>query len=144
VTITSDRAGMIYAAPGTNLGQRQQPDVRRYNVRDWNYGRRTTWALKLTAVSVRLLHDRAVRPILPEYAKRAFDRYVSLIGAYPFGKMFVAGEPQPPWSRRKTTDPTATSPQMAFGCSQVGVWFYAAVGSNQATEPFADEALLGS
>jgi hypothetical protein len=151
VSLTSDRAGMIYATPGTrvSVSGNTQTFVA-YNVRDFNFTASPDYhvtsenhgGVQFDYYTIELSqHNLAV------HAKQAFDKYTALVGAFPYSRMFVAEtspgfameSPQGFWIPDSYTTADAT-----FGViHEVGhMWFYAAVGSNQATEPFADEALV--
>lgn len=151
VSLTSDRAGMVYAAPGTrtSVNGNTQTFVA-YNVRDWNFtaspdyrvGTETHGAIQFDYYTIELPQSAFAR-----YAKKAFDKYVGYLGSYPYSRMFIA-ETSPGFAMESPQGfwiPDSYKPgDVAFGVlHEVGhMWFYGAVGSNQAIEPFADEALV--
>jgi len=151
VSLTSDRAGMIYAAPGTrtSVNGNTQTFVA-YNVRDFNFtaspdynvASETHGGVEFDYYTIELSQHT-----FATYAKQAFDKYVSLIGAYPYSKMFIA-ETSPGFAMESPQgfwipDSYTTADVKFAVIHEVGhQWFYAAVGSNQATEPFADEAVV--
>ena len=151
VSITSDRAGMIYAAPGA------RPTINgntatfvAYNVRDFNFtaspdyhlGTETHGGVQFDYYTIDLAQSG-----FATNAKKAFDKYVGLLGAFPYGRMFIA-ETSPGFAMESPQGfwiPDSYKPgDVSFAVlHEVGhMWFYSSVGSNQATEPFADEALV--
>ena len=151
VSLTSDRAGMIYATPGTrvSVSGNTQTFVA-YNVREFSFTASPDYRVVTEShAGVQFEYYTIDLPqrTLAQYAKQAFDKYASLVGPYPYGRMFIAEtspgfameSPQGFWIPNSYTTRDAI-----FGViHEVGhEWFYAAVGSNQATEPFADEALV--
>ena len=80
VSLTTDRAGMIYAAPGTrtSVSGNTQTFVA-YNVRDFNFSGQPVLPRdhrNPCRRPVRLLHDRPVASTTwPSHAKQAFDKY---------------------------------------------------------------------
>jgi hypothetical protein len=151
VNLTSDRAGMIYAAPGTrvSVSGNTQTFVA-YNVRDFNFTASPFYRVVTEShAGVQFQYYTITLPAgtLAKYAKQAFDRYTSLVGAYPYSRMYIA-ESSPGFAMESPQGfwipDSYTTRDAIFGViHEVGhQWFYAAVGSNQATEPFADEALV--
>jgi hypothetical protein len=151
VSITSDRAGMIYAAPGTRTGQSGNTQTFvAYNVRDWNFsaspdyhvGGETYKNVRFDYYTIDLAQSG-----FAANAKKAFDKYVGFLGAFPYSRMFIA-ETSPGFAMESPQGfwiPDSYKPaDVTFAVlHEVGhMWFYSSVGSNQATEPFADEALV--
>ena len=150
VSITADRAGMVYAAPGTRtLVSGNTQNFTAYNVRDFNFTASPDYHV-VTETHGGVEFDYYTidlsQAAFAKYAKQAFDKYVGLLGAYPYSKMFVA-EISPGFAMESPQGfwiPDSYTPaDVKFAViHEVGhQWFYAAVGSNQATEPFADEAI---
>jgi hypothetical protein len=149
VSITADRAGMTYAAPGTrtSVSGNTQTFVA-YNVRDLNFTASPDYHVVTEThggVEFDYYTIDLAQAAFAKYAKQAFDKYVGLVGAYPYSKMFVA-EISPGFAMESPQGfwiPESYGPaDVKFAViHEVGhQWYYAAVGSNQATEPFADEA----
>ena len=150
VRLTSDRAGMIYAAPGTQTVNGNTQTFVVNNVRDFNFTAspdyhvttETHAGVQFTYYTIDLSQSS-----LAHYAKLAFDKDSSLVGTYPYSRMFIA-ESSPGFAIESPEGfwiPDSYTPRdAAFGVvHEVGhQWFYASVGSDQATEPFADEALV--
>jgi hypothetical protein len=151
VSLTSDRAGMIYAAPGTRVSVSGNTQVFvAYNVRDWNFTASPDYQVTSethAGVQFDYYTIDLSQHNLATHAKQAFDKYSSLVGTYPYSRMFIA-ETSPGFAMESPQGfwipDSYTAADAAFGVvHEVGhQWFYAAVGSNQATEPFADEALV--
>ncbi|MDL2335437.1 MAG: hypothetical protein QFC55_05350 [Chloroflexota bacterium] len=151
VSLTSDRAGMVYAAPGTrtSVNGNTQTFVA-YNVRDWNFsaspdyqvGSETHAGVQFDYYTIELSQS-----LFAANAKKAFDKYVGFLGAFPYSRMFIA-ETSPGFAMESPQGfwiPDSYKPaDVSFAVlHEVGhMWFYSSVGSNQAAEPFADEALV--
>jgi hypothetical protein len=150
VHLTSDRAGMIYAAPGTRTSvSGNTQNFVAYNVRDWNFtaspyyhvGTESHGGIQFEYYTIALSQSSFAR-----YAKQAFDKYVPLVGAYPYSRLFIA-ETSPGFAMELPQGfwiPDSYKPadvKFAVIHEVAHQWFYASVGSNQATEPFADEAV---
>lgn len=151
VSITADRAGMIYAAPGTrtSVSGNTQAFVA-YNVRDWNFSASPFYQVGTEThggVQFQYYTINQSRSLFASNAKKAFNKYVGVLGAFPYGRMFIA-ETSPGFAMESPQGfwiPDSYKPaDVAFAVlHEVGhMWFYSSVGSNQATEPFADEALV--
>ena len=151
VALTSDRAGMIYAAPGTRLSVSGNTQTFvAYNVRDFNFAASPDYhVVTETHAGVQFDYYTIDLPqhTLAQSAKQAFDKYSSLVGPYPYSRMFIA-ETSPGFAMESPQGfwipDSYTTRDAVFGVIHevAHQWFYAAVGSNQATEPFADEALV--
>jgi hypothetical protein len=151
VSITADRSGMIYAAPGTrtSVSGNTQTFVA-FSVRDWNFsaspdyhvGTETHSGVEFDYYTIDLSQSG-----FAANAKKAFDKYVGFLGSFPYSRMFIA-ETSPGFAMESPQGfwiPDSYKPaDVSFAVlHEVGhMWFYSSVGSNQATEPFADEALV--
>lgn len=150
VTITPDRAVSI-ATSGRLTGV--DGLTRTYvanNVRDFNFAaspnyveHTQTWGdVSITYHTVKLPLDK-----LKTWTVASFDRFTERVGPYPYGHLSVAEVPTGPsmespgmiWITQKAiargTVKYLTVHEMAHQ------WFYGVVGNDQATEPFADEAM---
>jgi hypothetical protein len=150
VSLTSDRAGVIYAAPGTVSVSGNTQTFVAYNVRDFNFTASPDYRVATEShAGVRFDYYTITLPqsTLATNAKKAFDKYTSLVGPYPYSRMYIA-ETSPGFAMESPQGfwipDSYTTRDAIFGVvHEVGhQWFYAAVGSNQAAEPFADEALV--
>lgn len=151
VRLTSDRAGMIYAAPGTrtSVSGNTQTFVA-YNVRDFNFTASPSYHVSSEShggVQFDYYTINLSQSTFAHYAKQAFDKYVPLLGAYPYSRMYIA-ETSPGFAMETPQGfwiPDSYKPgDVAFAVVHevAHQWLYAAVGSNQATQPFADEAVV--
>ncbi|HUP83493.1 MAG TPA: hypothetical protein VM284_04810 [Candidatus Limnocylindria bacterium] len=151
VRITADRGGIIYAAPGARPTMSgNTATFVAYNVRDWNFsaspdyhvGSETHAGVTFDYYTINLSQS-----LFAANAKKAFDKYVGFLGPFPYGRMFIA-ETSPGFAMESPQGfwiPDSYQPaDVTFAVlHEVGhMWFYSSVGSNQATEPFADEALV--
>jgi len=150
VRITADRSGLVYAAPGTrtSVNGNTQTFVA-FNVRDWNFSASPNYRVGTEmhgGVRFEYYTVNQSQSNFAKSAKQAFDRYVPLLGAYPYSKLFIA-ETSPGFAMESPQGfwiPDSYTPKdVSFAVIHevAHQWFYAAVGSNQATEPFADEAV---
>jgi hypothetical protein len=151
VSITADRGGMVYAAPGARpVMNGNTATFVAYNVRDFNFtaspdyhlGSETYKGVQFDYYTIDLAQSG-----FASNAKKAFDKYTGYLGAFPYGRMFIA-ETSPGFAMESPQGfwiPDSYRPaDVTFAVlHEVGhMWFYSSVGSNQATEPFADEALV--
>jgi hypothetical protein len=151
VSITADRSGLIYAAPGARPTMNgNTATFVAFNVRDFNFsaspdyhlGSETHSGVQFDYYTINLSQNG-----FAANAKKAFDKYVGFLGAFPYSRMFIA-EISPGFAMESPQGfwiPDSYKPaDVTFAVlHEVGhMWFYSSVGSNQATEPFADEALV--
>jgi hypothetical protein len=151
VSITADRGGIIIAGPGTRTSvSGNTQNFVAYNVRDWNFsaspdyhvGSETHGGVTFDYYTINLSQS-----LFAANAKKAFDKYVGFLGAFPYSRMFIA-ETSPGFAMESPQGfwiPDSYKPaDVTFAVlHEVGhMWFYSSVGSNQATQPFADEALV--
>lgn len=118
------------------------------NVRDFNFLARPSFkTLKGSAAGVRILvsYNTLNGSTMLKWAKRSVETYTRLVGAYPYKRLRVAESagghamesPQMVWiPRRSSSVPWLVAHEVAHQ------WFYAVVGNDQASEPFADEGLV--
>jgi hypothetical protein len=151
VRITADRAGLIYAAPGARpVMNGNTATFVAFNVRDFNFsaspeyhlGTETHGGVQFDYYTIELSQNG-----FAYNAKKAFDKYVGFLGAFPYSRMFVV-ETSPGFAMESPQGfwipENYTPSDVAFAVlHEVGhMWFYSSVGSDQATQPFADEALV--
>ena len=148
VTIVSDRPLSI-ATTGqrTSISGLKQTFVAE-RVRDFNLAASPFFKVLTGTVGdtkVQVFHRTAAGSSLMTWAKRAIERMEPLVGHYAYPSFVVAetaagwGMESPgmiwiPSSTASTNIPYLVSHETAHQ------WFYAAVGNDQASEPFADEA----
>ncbi len=151
VSITADRGGIIIAAPGTrtSVSGNTQKFVA-FNVRDWNFSASPYYRVGTetkSGVTFEYYTINQSQSLFASNAKKAFDKYVGFLGAFPYSRMFIA-ETSPGFAMESPQGfwiPDSYKPaDVQFAVlHEVGhMWFYSSVGSDQATEPFADEALV--
>lgn len=150
VHLTSDRAGMIYAAPGTRTSvSGNTQNFVAYNVRDWNFSASPDYRVGTETyggVQLEYYTINQSQSTFAKYAKQALNEYVPLLGAYPYSKLFIA-ETSPGFAMESPQGfwipDSYTSRDVKFAVIHevAHAWFYGAVGSDQATQPFADEAV---
>jgi hypothetical protein len=150
VSITADRGGIIIAAPGTRTsvsGNTQKFTA--FNVRDWNFSASPDYRVGTeTYGGVRLEYYtiNQSQATFAKYAKQALNKYVPLLGSYPDSKMFIA-ETSPGFAMESPQgfwipdSYRVKDVQFAVIHEVAHAWFYGAVGSDQAKQPFADEAV---
>jgi hypothetical protein len=121
-----------------------------YNVRDWNFSASPFYQVGTEShggVQFDYYTINQSRSLFASNAKKAFDKYVGLLGAFPYSRMFIA-ETSPGFAMESPQGfwiPDSYKPaDVVFAVlHEVGhMWFYSSVGSDQAIEPFADEALV--
>jgi hypothetical protein len=150
VSITSDRP-LVIAATGHRTGTDGFTQTfEAHNVRDFNFSasphyvtHTDNWGdITITYYTVELPLDR-----LQRWTVAALERFSQRVGPYPYTDLAVSEVP---------TGPSMESPGMVW-ITQSAVargtlkylmvhemahqWFYGVVGNNEATEPFADEAM---
>ncbi len=150
VSITSDRALVIATSGHQTSTDGFTQTFEAHNVRDFNFSASThyvttteTWGdVTITYYTVQLPTDR-----LQKWTVAALERFSQRVGPYPYADLAVAEVP---------TGPSMESPGMIW-ITQSAVprgtvkyltvhemahqWFYGVVGNDQASEPFADEAM---
>jgi hypothetical protein len=149
VTIVSDRA-LRYATTGEQVGGSGLTKVfEARNVRDFSFTGATDYAVQSATVG-RVIVRVWGRPGFPiaatmRAAKTALSREAAVLGPYPYRTYDVAqtaggfGMESPGLTWIPTGVASANLPYLV--AHETGhQWFYGIVGSNQATEPYADEA----
>jgi hypothetical protein len=151
VTVTSDRAGVKYATTGrqTEVNGASQTFVA-HNVRDFNFSASTkyklsTWDHNGTTFGVYTLGLSA--NTLGSLARTAFDSFSEKVASYPYQTLNIAEIPvgggmESPgmiWIPSNAT--SAARKRYLVTHETAHQWFYGVVGNDQATDPFADEAV---
>ena len=151
VKITADRGGIVYAAPGARpVMNGNTATFVAFNVRDWNFSASPDYHLGTEThggVTFDYYTINLSQSTFSANARKAFDKYVGFLGAFPYSRMFIA-ETSPGFAMESPQGfwiPDSYKPgDVTFAVLHevAHMWFYSSVGSNQATEPFADEALV--
>jgi hypothetical protein len=149
VSIEAD-SGLRFASTGVeraSMGGTHRFEAR--NVRDFNFSASTDYRVAermVLGTRIRFLHRALPSASVLDIAERAFRRFSSQIGAYPY-EVLTIGEVGP-WAALESpmlfwlpdNAPARLLPWMT--AHEMGhQWFYGVVGNDQARQPFADEAL---
>jgi hypothetical protein len=151
VTVTLiSRAALVYATSGQETGaSRYSRTFTASNVRDFNFSASPDYHVKSmrwhgVAIRVFSRSDRADE--LAGYAVAALRRFSREIGPYPYPRLNIAEAPidtgleSPALGWISTSiDPNRLEALVTHEIAHQ--WFYAAVGNNQAGDPFFDEAV---
>jgi hypothetical protein len=146
VTINADRQ-LTFATTGYQaLVSGNSYNFRATNVRDFNVSASPDYKVltgSVGSIKVRVLYVSLPGSKMLTYAIKSLSAYSSQLGAYPYGRFTVAESgggkamesPAMIWINAGTTNvPYLVAHETAHQ------WFYGLVGSDQAAEPFADEA----
>jgi hypothetical protein len=151
VTLTSDRAGVKYATTGQKVeGDGPGHVFVAHNVRDFNFSASTRYKVTTSnyrGVSFSIYTLSLKASALMSHTRVAFDEFSDKVGEYPYASLDVAEVPrgggmESPgmlWIPSNAT--SAARKRFLVTHEMAHQWFYAVVGNNQATDPFADEAL---
>ncbi|HUP83492.1 MAG TPA: hypothetical protein VM284_04805 [Candidatus Limnocylindria bacterium] len=151
VTFTSDRANVRYATSGHADETDETGHVFvAHNVRDFNFSASTRY--KVTSadyrgVSFNFYTLSLSASSLMNLERTAFDEFSDKVGEYPYATLSVAEIPrgggmESPgmiWIPSNAT--SAARRRYLVTHETAHQWFYGVVGNDQATDPFADEAL---
>lgn len=149
VTLTSDRAGVKYATSGHSVEGEGHVFVA-HNVRDFNFSASTRYKVTTAdyrGVSFAFYTFSLSASSLMNLTRAAFDEFSDKVGEYPYSTMSVAEIPRgggmesPAMLWIPSNATSATRKRFLVTHEMAHQWFYAVVGNNQATDPFADEAL---
>ncbi|HUG47100.1 MAG TPA: hypothetical protein VMP67_01680 [Candidatus Limnocylindria bacterium] len=148
VAITTDRA-LVFATTGRRVAQEglTQTFVAE-RVRDFNFSASHKYKFakgKVNGIKVHVYHVSLPASTMVNWAKRSLAHFSQRVGRYPYERFVVAqteggtGMESPgliwiPRSTRKSNLGYLIAHETAHQ------WFYAVVGSDQAAEPWADEA----
>ena len=150
VKLASDNPKVEFAASGQLVAS--DGGVEQYvarDVRDFNFTaspRYTVTSETHRGVQFDYYTDALSHAGLANLTRTAFDRYTDMVGAYPYSRLVIAetanGEamesPGMIWIPRTTT---AADRRFLVRHEIAHQWFYAVVGNDQASDPFADEAM---
>ena len=151
VTLTSDRPGVRYATTGHQVGVSGATQTfAAHDVRDFNFSaspnyKFTTWDHNGTTFGVYTLGLSA--SALGSLARTAFDSFSDKVGAYPYQSLNIAeipiggGMESPGMIWIPSNASSAARKRYLVTHEIAHQWFYGVVGNDQATDPFADEAL---
>jgi hypothetical protein len=148
VRIRTDRALQLATSGRRTVATRLSHTFVATNVRDFNFSASPHYAVttgRAGAIQVRVLSIRQPGNLMREWATLALTRYGELVGPYPYAYFTVAEAPK---------GASMESPALAWVGQHVKPehlplvvahetahqWFYGVVGTDQADEPFADEA----
>lgn len=151
VTLTSDKPNLKFAISGhPTEGDGVTETFVAHDVRDFNFTASPYYQVTTETYSgVELAYYRISLPLtkMANYAHTAFDQFSARVGAYPYDRLVIAeshsGEgmesPGLVWIPQSAT----TSAKLRYLVTHefAHQWFYGVVGSDQAGDPFADEAL---
>ncbi len=151
VTLSSDKAGMKYATSGheTESNGASHTFVV-HNVRDFNFSASPKYQVTTAdyrGVSFGFYTFSLSPTALVNYTRVAFDTFSDKVGEYPYATLNVAEIPrgggmESPGMLWIPSNATSASRKRYLVSHEVAhQWFYGVVGNNQATDPFADEAL---
>jgi hypothetical protein len=148
VRIASERR-LAFATSGeqTAATTRQKTLVAR-DVRDFNFTARPSFKIlkgKAAGVSIIVYYDSLSGATMMSAAKRSVETFTRLVGTYPYPTLRVVESggghamesPAMVWIPRRSGNVA-----WLVAHETAHQWFYAVVGNDQTTEPFADEALV--
>ena len=149
VRFTSD-AGLKYATSGRrNGGSGQTQTFVATNVRDFNFSASPHYSVKKVSwggISIDVFYKTNNPNRLLDWTIRAFERFTAKVGPYPYDQFVVAETPagggmeSPGLVWIDATLAPSRFPYVVVH-ETAHQWFYSAVGNNQATHPFVDEAV---
>ncbi len=151
VTLTSDRAAVKYATSGSHTESNGNSfTFVAHNVRDFNFSaspRYRVTAENHTGVRLAVYRLSLSATSLTNLARGALDAFSDKVGGYPYETLSVAEipvgggmeSPAMVWIPSNATRSTRRRYLVTHEIAHQ--WFYGVVGNDQATDPFADEAL---
>jgi hypothetical protein len=151
VTLTSDKSGVKYATSGhqTGVDGASQTFVA-HNVRDFNFSASPRYKVTTSdhnGVTFGIYTLALSANTLGSLVRTAFDSFSDQVGAYPYETFNVAEIPvgggmESPGMIWIPSNATSAARKRYLVTHEVAhQWFYGVVGNDQATDPFADEAL---
>jgi aminopeptidase N len=149
VTLTS-REPLVYATSGRQTAaSSHRRKFTANDVRDFNFSASADYRVKRArwhGVAIRVFYRSQDADQLASYAIAALRRFTREVGPYPYSHLNIAETPtatgmeSPALSWISTTvDPLRLEALVTHEVAHQ--WFYAAVGNNQARNPFLDEAV---
>ena len=149
VTLTSD-AGLVYATSGKRVATNGNSQTfKAHNVRDFNFAASPNYKIKKTTwngIRLRVLYKVSNPSALMSWSLKALKRFSNRVGKYPYDHLDVAETPAGAGMESPGmtwVDATLAKSHFAYIVvhEMSHQWFYGAVGNNQATQPFLDEAV---
>lgn len=151
VTLSSDRADVKFATTGRQVeGDGVSQVFVAHNVRDFNFSASPRYKVstsQLNGVTLSTYTFSLSSSALSGLTRTAFDEFSEKIGPYPYETLNVAEIPrgggmESPGMLWIPSNATSAARKRYLVSHEVAhQWFYAVVGNDQATDPFADEAL---
>ena len=148
VSLTSDRS-LVYATTGRRSGGSglTQTFVAE-RVRDFNFSASPKYKFaktKINGIKVHAYYISLSASALLSWSTKSLKRFGNKVGAYPYNRFVVAQteggtgmeSPGMIWIPRSTT---RSNLAYLVAHETAHQWFYGAIGSDQAAEPYADEA----
>jgi hypothetical protein len=151
VTVTLiSQTPLIYATSGNRVArQGNSQTFVAHNVRDFNFSASPDYHVRSVnwhGVPIRVFHLTGSAETLAEYTIAALNRFSDKVGPYPYPALNIAEAPTSTGMESPgllwistTAAPEGLARLVAHEVAHQ--WFYAAVGNNQAQQPFADEAV---
>lgn len=149
VTLVSN-APLVYATSGERVARHEHSQTfSATNVRDFNFSaspdyhiRRLDW----DKVPIRIYYLKGSADALMQYARSAMQRFSTKIGPYAYPSLNIAEAPigtgmESPALAWLSATAAPEDLERLVAHEIAHQWFYAAVGNNQARQPFADEAV---
>jgi hypothetical protein len=151
VTLSSDRPGVKYATTGHQTeGDGMTQVFVAHNVRDFNFSASPRYKVSTSDVNGVTLSTYTFSlkaSALSGYTRTAFNEFSDKVGPYPYETLDVAEIPrgggmESPGMLWIPSNATSGSRKRYLVTHEVAhQWFYSVVGNDQATDPFADEAV---
>jgi hypothetical protein len=150
VKLNSDNPAVKFATSGQLVAtEGGTEEYVAHDVRDFNFSASPNYRVyseSYAGVQFDYYTVELPRSHLQSLARSSFDRYTDLVGNYPYARLVIAetangeGQESPGliWIPRNTSK---SGRRFLVRHEIAHQWFYAVVGNDQASEPFADEAL---
>jgi hypothetical protein len=151
VTLTSDRANVRYATSGHEVESDGAGHVFvAHNMRDFNFSASTRYKVTTdehNGVTMSFFTLSLSSSTLASLTRTAFDEFSDKVGPYPYATLSVAEIPrgggmESPGMLWIPSNATSSARKRYLVTHETAhQWFYGVVGNDQATDPFADEAV---